>query len=634
VDLVHKTAIKEKWQKVKVHIDKIVKGVFEMRPVQRGLYQGHGDGFHVRFLGPTGCGKSHGVKSHAAYQMDVHGVQKTIVAVPQTIGGKSYRNAKIRYPDGTIREWKIAPKDFMTSPDTPTKNKTNGVKNFLRSKSSTRKNAICTHAAFVAAFSELSEKEKLELFSNVRIWVDECHHLCSKSNGEWTEFNKLAVVVAELMEKVPSCRIGMVTATYSRGDLHDILPDYLAERFEKFDYSWAEYFSTLEHLETFEYKFSMYGRCEGAYAPAEAIAQIHYEKPAKTIIHIPYVNSRCSHGKHYEVRNILKALGRDENGKIKFEEDEKGVLTVIDREGRRLKVLNLVSEKNRPAKKRYVEALDLPDDLDIIIALGMFKESADWVHAERSVIIGYRNSVTEVMQTIGRLTRDAPGKKHIEIYHLIQELLNVESEGFEDNLNKFVLALFGVMLLEDVFHPAKVKSRSSESNGDGEKRVSPFTEAVPKYKRREFLDRVFQKMAAECRSIEDGDVAKEYYEKKHVKFVKGLLEEFGCNTSTHEAIAEQVWRMFAKWRLYVEGLNVDDIDLKLLKRINPMVGILRFVTGRHDIDSFEKIRKAFANRRFLPFEEAHEFVMKLGFKKQKDWQDYSSSGKKPDLGCL
>ena len=33
---------------------------------------------------------------------------------------------------------------------------------------------------------------------------------------------------------------------------------------------------------------------------------------------------------------------------------------------------------------------------------------------------------------------------------------------------------------------------------------------------------------------------------------------------------------------------------------------------------------------FLPFEEAREFVRSLGLKGQKEWAEYSKSGKKPD----
>jgi superfamily II DNA or RNA helicase len=51
------------------------------------------------------------------------------------------------------------------------------------------------------------------------------------------------------------------------------------------------------------------------------------------------------------------------------------------------------------------------DHVDIIIALGMAKEGFDWVWCEHALTVGYRSSLTEIVQIIGRATRDAPGKR-------------------------------------------------------------------------------------------------------------------------------------------------------------------------------------------------------------------------------
>jgi superfamily II DNA or RNA helicase len=47
------------------------------------------------------------------------------------------------------------------------------------------------------------------------------------------------------------------------------------------------------------------------------------------------------------------------------------------------------------------------DHVDIIIALGMAKEGFDWIWCEHALTIGYRSSLTEIVQIIGRATRDA-----------------------------------------------------------------------------------------------------------------------------------------------------------------------------------------------------------------------------------
>ena len=40
----------------------------------------------------------------------------------------------------------------------------------------------------------------------------------------------------------------------------------------------------------------------------------------------------------------------------------------------------------------------------------MAKEGFDWIWCEHALTIGYRSSLTEIFQIIGRATRDAPGK--------------------------------------------------------------------------------------------------------------------------------------------------------------------------------------------------------------------------------
>jgi hypothetical protein len=42
--------------------------------------------------------------------------------------------------------------------------------------------------------------------------------------------------------------------------------------------------------------------------------------------------------------------------------------------------------------------------VDIIIALGMAKEGFDWIWCEHALTVGYRSSLTEIVQIIGRAT--------------------------------------------------------------------------------------------------------------------------------------------------------------------------------------------------------------------------------------
>ena len=67
--------------------------------------------------------------------------------------------------------------------------------------------------------------------------------------------------------------------------------------------------------------------------------------------------------------------------------------------------VNLVDETMRPQKIEAIIAANAAPDgsrVDVIIALGMFKEGANWRWADREVIIGSRSSLTEVVQMVGQ----------------------------------------------------------------------------------------------------------------------------------------------------------------------------------------------------------------------------------------
>ena len=105
-------------------------------------------------------------------------------------------------------------------------------------------------------------------------------------------------------------------------------------------------------------------------------------------------------------------------------------------DGRRtiLKIADLVDDD--PTKRDKVSAAlrdpaqkNNRDHVDIIIALGMAKEGFDWIWCEHALTVGYRSSLTEIVQIIGRATRDAPGKTRARFTNLIAEPDASEERG-------------------------------------------------------------------------------------------------------------------------------------------------------------------------------------------------------------
>ncbi len=174
----------------------------------------------------------------------------------------------------------------------------------------------------------------------------------------------------------------------------------------------------------------------------------------KTIVHIPSVNSRESlKDKHREVEDIMDALGA-----WKGVDASTGFHHIEHVDGRLLKVADLVDDSDIAARSKVLAALKDPaqknnrEHVDIIIALGMAKEGFDWIWCEHALTIGYRSSLTEVVQIIGRSTRDAPGKERARFTNLIAEPAAGEAE-VTAAVNDTLKAIAASLLMEQVLAP-------------------------------------------------------------------------------------------------------------------------------------------------------------------------------------
>ena len=141
----------------------------------------------------------------------------------------------------------------------------------------------------------------------------------------------------------------------------------------------------------------------------------------KTILHIPNVNSgESTKQKHDEVDFILDAIGS-----VVRQDAATGVIHVKRHsDGKVLKVADLVEDSPRERDKivNYLREAEDVNDMDIIIALDMAKEGFDWPYCEHALTVGYRGSLTEIIQIIGRATRDSDNKTHAQFTNLIAQL--------------------------------------------------------------------------------------------------------------------------------------------------------------------------------------------------------------------
>ena len=128
---------------------------------------------------------------------------------------------------------------------------------------------------------------------------------------------------------------------------------------------------------------------------------------------------------------------------------------VDDDQSKREKVSLSLKDPNQKNNRNHV---------DIIIALGMAKEGFDWIWCEHALTIGYRASLTEVVQIIGRSTRDAEGKTEARFTNLIAEP-DASQDSVTDAVNDTLKAIAASLLMEQVLAP-KFDFRPKNKNNE------------------------------------------------------------------------------------------------------------------------------------------------------------------------
>lgn len=306
---------------------------------------------------------------------------------------------------------------------------------------------VCTHATFRFAFAEIVAKRGVEAFDDVLIAIDEFHHVAASDD------NRLGDILRQVLAR-EKAHVMAMTGSYFRGDAVPVLRPEDEAKFRSITYSYYEQLEGYKYLKSLGISYAFY---RGRYI--SAIKDV-LDTDQKTIIHIPHRGSAEAFGeKHDEVGQIYDAIGEHVG-----HDPETGFDLVKRADGRILKIADLVDDGPerdgvKAALQREVRGADGKRDhvadrakVDIIVALGMAKEGFDWVWCEHALTIGYRNSLTEIVQIVGRATRDAPGKTHAQFTNLVAEP-GVETTVVADAVNDMLKAISGALLMEQVLAP-------------------------------------------------------------------------------------------------------------------------------------------------------------------------------------
>ncbi|KAF0844156.1 hypothetical protein FNL37_1597 [Methylovorus glucosotrophus] len=503
-------------------------------------------------------------------------------------------------------------------------------------------------------------------FDNRLIAIDEFHHVSANPG------NVLGAQLGAFIARDKAHLVAM-TGSYFRGDSEAVLAPGDEAKFETVTYTYYEQLNGYSWLKSLDIGYFFY---TGRYV--DAVAKV-LDPALKTIVHIPNVNARESlKDKEREVNEIMSSLG-DWQGI----DPATGFHLVRTGDGRTLKVADLVDDSDPAQRSRVLAALKDPiqkdnrDHVDVIIALGMAKEGFDWIWCEHALTIGYRSSLTEIVQIIGRATRDAENKERARFTNLIAEP-EAEQAAVAEAVNDMLKAISASLLMEQVlapryeFTPKNSGPKDGFDYGDGGYKEgghnigvnkdtgqihveinglvtpkSPEATRICKEDLNEVVTSFLQDKSALERGLFDQEntLPEELTQLRMGKIVRERypdLSEVDQEAIRQHAIAAMNVTQQAKLALaeadangaggstaLIDGVrkfvNVRDLDIDLIDRINPFDAAYAVLAKAMDEKSLRQVQASIAAKRVsIPEDEARELAKRaLQFKNER--------GRLPDI---
>lgn len=623
-----------------------------MRPMQERAYEKRGEQY-LLIKSPPASGKSRALMFIALDKLHNQDIKQAVIVVPEKAIGASFNDEPLS-KFGFWTDWSIEPKWNLCNAPGSEGGKVQAVGKFLDSDARV---LVCTHATFRFAV----DKFGVEPFDNRLIAVDEFHHVSANPD------NKLGQQLGEFISR-DKVHIVAMTGSYFRGDAEPVLMPHDEAKFDVVTYTYYEQLNGYRYLKTLDIGYFFYS---GSYT--DDILKV-LDTNEKTIVHIPSVNSREStKDKIREVEHII-----DELGEWQGTDADTGFQLVKMADGRVLRIADLVEDD--PTKRdRVVTALKDPaqknnrEHVDIIIALGMAKEGFDWIWCEHALTVGYRSSLTEIVQIIGRATRDAEGKTQARFTNLIAEP-DASEDAVTDAINDTLKAIAASLLMEQVlaprfnftpknpnsgpiegfdygeggYDPERCNVGFNEENGQFQIEIKGLVEPKSKEANRickEDLNEVITAFVQDKTTIEQGMfneelVPEELTQLRMGKIIKEKYPELNdedqeavrqhavaalnLTQKAKEAVVETPEGELGGNTALIDGvrkfaMDVRDLDIDLIDRINPFGEAYAILAKTMSEESLKQVAAIIASKRVnLSIEEARELAKRaLKFKQER-----------------
>lgn len=403
-----------------------------MREMQQRVYEKR-NSQHLLVKAPPASGKSRALMFVGLDKLFNQNRKKIIVSVPERSIGSSFETTNLK-ENGFFADWEVDDKYNLCTPGAE-KSKVDAFVSFMSDNAPI---LICTHATLRFAFEALSP----DAFNGCVLAIDEFHHVSSDVGS-----SRLGSLLRDVMYGSDVHVIAM-TGSYFRGDAVPILLPEDEAKFTPVTFNYYDQLNGYEYLESLGIGYHFY---QGKYT--SAIHEI-LDTDKKTILHIPNVNSgESTKDKIEEVGQILDSIGT-----VIDQDEQTGIIHVKRHEdGKVIKVADLVDDTDQVKRARTLTYLSQTakkdiDAIDLIIALGMAKEGFDWPFCQHALTVGYRASLTEIIQIIGRCTRDSSNKTHAQFTNLIAEP-EATTDEVKLSVNNMLKAITGSLLMEQVLAP-------------------------------------------------------------------------------------------------------------------------------------------------------------------------------------
>ncbi|PPF80908.1 ATP-dependent helicase [Pseudoclavibacter sp. RFBJ3] len=596
-----------------------------MREMQQRVFAQR-DAQHLLVKAPPASGKSRALMFVALDKLYNQGRKKVIVAVPEKSIGASFASTALSR-HGFWADWEIKDEHNLCLPGSDA-GKVGAFIKFLEGPDAV---LVCTHATLRFAFEKLAS----EAFNGTVLAIDEFHHVSAD-----TETSRLGALLRDVMNG-SDVHIVAMTGSYFRGDSVPVLSPDDEAKFTPVTFNYYDQLNGYEHLKSLGIGHHFY---QGRYT--DAIHEV-LDLDKKTIVHIPSVNSsESTKDKIEEVGRIIDAIGH-----VESTDPDTGIISVrrvgTDEIVRVADLVDDTDQVKRGDTLHYLShrASKERDAVDIIIALGMAKEGFDWPFAEHALTVGYRASLTEVIQIIGRVTRDSPGKPHAQFTNLVAEPDASQGE-VKVSVNNMLKAITASLLMEQVLAPnftfKTKKFDDDEPVKKGELKIKGFKEPssdrvkqivatdLNDLKATILQDDTFARAAAGSVDAETTNkvliprIIREKYPELSVEQVEEVRQQVVVDSVIKSGEVREVGdKRFIK--MAEKFVNIDELNINLIDSINPFQRAFEVLSKSVTPSVLRLIQDTITSTR-IEFSEEEALAL---FPKIKTWKQVH--GKNPDI---